>query len=112
MPESPHGRPTVCIIDHQALRWNLQQIREKAGRQVKILSMVKANGYGHGAGAISKTLAGAGTDAFGVATLEEGVELRQAGICAPVLVLAGVYDDQLDEFFAHSLTPVVHDRGQ
>jgi alanine racemase len=109
MLESHHGRPTVCFIDHEALRWNLSQIREKVGPQVKILSMVKANGYGHGAGAISKTLAAAGTDAFGVATLEEGVELRQAGIRAPVLVLAGAYEDQLDEFFSHSLTPVVHD---
>src|SRR5918994_3690257 len=109
MPESPHGRPTSCFIDHQALRWNLQQIREKIGTRIKILSMVKANGYGHGAGAISRTLAGAGSDAFGVATLEEGVELRQAGIRAPVLVFAGVYEDHLDDFFAYSLTPVVHD---
>jgi alanine racemase len=109
MPEFPHGRPTRCFIDHEALRWNLRQIRGRVGTRVKILCMVKANGYGHGAGAISETLAGAGTDAFGVATLEEGVELRQAGIRAPVLVLAGAYDDQLDDFFGHSLTPVVHD---
>lgn len=109
MPESPHGRPTICFIDHEALRWNLRQIRERVGSQVKILAMVKANGYGHGAAAIAQTLAGAGTDAFGVATLEEGIELRRAGIRAPVLVLAGAYDDQLDEFLKHSLTPVVHD---
>ena len=109
MTGSPHGRPTVCFIDHEALRWNLRQIRERVGTRVKILCMVKANGYGHGAGAIAQTLAETGTDAFGVATLEEGVELRQAGIRAPVLVLAGAYDDQLDEFFSHSLTPVVHD---
>ena len=109
MSESLHGRPTVCFIDHEALRWNLRQIRQRVGTQVKILCMVKANGYGHGAAAIAKTLAGAGADAFGVATLEEGVELRRAGIRAPVLVLAGAYDDQLDEFFNHSLTPVVHE---
>ncbi len=109
MTETPHGRPTVCFIDHEALRWNLRQIRERVGTRVKILCMVKANAYGHGAGAVSQTLAQGGTDAFGVATLEEGVELRRAGIAAPVLVLAGAYDDQLDEFFRHSLTPVVHD---
>ena len=109
MSESLHGRPTVCFIDHEALRWNLRQIRQRVGTQVKILCMVKANGYGHGAAAIAQTLAGAGADAFGVATLEEGVELRRAGIRAPVLVLAGAYDDQLDEFFNHSLTPVVHE---
>src|SRR5688572_1034726 len=109
MPESPHGRPTICFIDHEALRWNLRQIRERVGSQVKILAMVKANGYGHGAAAVAQTLAGAGTDAFGVATLEEGIELRRAGIRAPVLVLAGAYDDQVGEFLKHSLTPVVHD---
>ena len=109
MPESPQGRPTLCWIDHDALRWNLRQIREKVGANVKILSMVKANAYGHGAAAVAQTLAGAGGDAFGVATLEEGVELRQSGIHAPILVLAGAYEEQLAEFFAHSLTPVVHD---
>jgi alanine racemase len=109
MSELPPGRPTFCSIDHDALRWNLAQIREKVGATVKILSMVKANAYGHGAPAAAHTLASAGSDAFGVATLEEGVELRRAGIRAPVLVLAGAYDDQLEEFFAHSLTPVAHD---
>jgi alanine racemase len=109
MSESSPGRPTFCSIDHDALRWNLGQIREKVGSQVKILSMVKANAYGHGSATVSQTLAHAGGDAFGVATLEEAVELRRAGIRAPVLVLAGAYDDQIDEFFAHSLTPVVHE---
>jgi len=109
MPETVQGRPTLCWIDHDALRWNLRQIRDKIGAGIKILSMVKASAYGHGAGAVSQTLAGVGSDAFGVATLEEGVELRKAGIRAPVLVLAGAYADQLDEFFGHSLTPVVHD---
>jgi alanine racemase len=109
MSESPQGRPTACFVDHAALRWNLRQIREKVGSGIKILSMVKANAYGHGATAAARTLAGAGGDAFGVATLEEGVELRQAGIRAPILVLAGAYADQLEEFLTHSLIPVVHD---
>jgi alanine racemase len=109
MPQTPHGRPTFCFVDHYALRWNLQQIRAKVGATVKILSMVKANAYGHGAAAVAQTLVAAGGDAFGVATLEEGVELRAAGIRAPILVLAGAYEDQLSDFFSHSLTPVVHD---
>ncbi|HEX5021988.1 MAG TPA: alanine racemase [Candidatus Binatia bacterium] len=109
MPETPQGRPTFCFVDHHALRWNLRQIREKVGSKVKILAMVKANAYGHGAAAVAKTLAAAGADAFGVATLEEGIELRHSGIGLPILVLAGAYDTQLTDFFAHSLTPVVHD---
>jgi alanine racemase len=112
MPHSPQGRPTFCFVDHHALRWNLRQIRERVGSRVKILAMVKANAYGHGAAAVAKTLAEAGADAFGVATLEEGIELRLSGIRAPVLVLAGAYADQLADFLAHSLTPVVHDLGR
>jgi alanine racemase len=97
------------LIDHEALRWNLQQIRDKVGAKIKILSMVKANAYGHGAVAVAQTLASAGSDAFGVATLEEGVELRQGGIRAPILILAGAYEDQLTEFLTHALTPVAHE---
>jgi len=109
MAEYPLGRPTVCFVDHDALRWNLRQIRARVGVNVKILSMVKANGYGHGAAAIAPTLAAAGSDAFGVATVEEGIELRQAGIREPILVLAGAYENQLELFFAHALTPVAHE---
>jgi alanine racemase len=112
MAESHHGRPTFCFIDHQALRWNLQQIRQRVGSQVKILSMVKANAYGHGAAAVARTLADARSDAFGVATLEEGIELRQAGVKELILVVAGIYEVQLADFFAHGLTPVVHDLGR
>jgi len=109
MPTIPNGRPTLCTIDLAALRWNLRQVRAKVGAQVKILSMVKANAYGHGAPAVSRALAEEGSDAFGVATLEEGVELRQAGIRTPILVVAGTYVEQLDQFFANDLTPVVHE---
>ena len=104
----PEGRPTACFIDLNALSWNFRQIRSKVGPNIKILSMVKANGYGHGATAIAKALAAEGSDAFGVATAEEAIELRRAGIGTPILVLAGAYPDQVDQFFDNSLTPVIH----
>ena len=109
MPTVFTGRPTAALIDLDALRWNFRQIRAKVGPGVKILSMVKANGYGHGAPHIAETLAAEGSDSFGVATVEEGVELRAAGIRAPILVIAGAYPDQLDLFTENNLTPVVHD---
>lgn len=104
----PQGRPTFCFIDLDALRWNFRQIRSKVGTQVKVLAMVKANAYGHGAAAIAKALAAEGSDAFGVATLEEAVELREAGISSPILVLAGAYPEQVEQFLDNRLTPVVH----
>jgi len=103
------GRPTVCYIDHESLRWNFRQIRSLLGPQVKILSMIKANGYGHGAPAVARTLAAEGSNAFGVAILEEAIELRRHGITVPILVLTGAYLDQLELFLENDLMPVVHD---
>jgi alanine racemase len=105
----PEGRPTVCLVDHGALRFNLSKIRERVGPRVKILSMVKANAYGHGAGAVTHTLRGAGSDAFGVATVSEGIELRRAGIEAPILIVGGTYEEQLGDLIEHALTPAVYD---
>jgi len=107
MAASPKGRPTFCHIDLGALRWNFEQVRKKVGPGVKILSVVKANAYGHGACEVAGTLQDVGSDAFGVATLEEGIELRKGGIQVPILVLAGVYPEQLEELLLHDLTPAV-----
>lgn len=109
MSNIPSGRPTLCFIDLAALRWNLRQIKAKVGPDIKILSMIKANAYGHGAPAVAKALADEGAYAFGVATFEEAIELRQAGIRQPILVVAGVYAEQAGEFIDNQLTPVAHD---
>jgi len=68
--------------------------------------VVKANGYGHGAREVAKALEHEGSDAFGVATLEEGVELREAGIRSPIVILAGFYPAQIDQLLRHRLIPV------
>lgn len=103
----PKGRPTFCAVNLACLRWNFRQVRKKVGPRVKIASMVKANAYGHGAGQVAKALADAGSDAFGVATLEEGVELRKSGVRSPVLILAGFYPAQIGLLLRHRLTPAV-----
>jgi len=109
MTSLPKGRPTYCVIDLAALRWNFQQVRKTVGPGVKILSVVKANAYGHGARQVAKTLARAGSEGFGVATVEEGIELREAGIRAPILVLTAIYPEQLGQLIQHKLTPAVSD---
>ncbi|MGE0640497.1 MAG: alanine racemase [Thermoanaerobaculia bacterium] len=72
-----------------------------------ILAVVKADAYGHGAVEVARALEPEGAAAFGVATLREGVELREAGIEAPVLVLSPVPDDGFDALLGHRLTPVL-----
>jgi alanine racemase len=109
MSNPPKGRPTYCQIDLAALRWNFEQVRSIVGPGIKIFSVVKADAYGHGAPEAAAALAEAGSDGFGVATLEEGIELRATGIRSPILVLTAIYPEQLEEFFRHDLTPAVSD---
>jgi alanine racemase len=109
MTSPPKGRPTYCVIDLAALRWNFEQVKKRVGPGVKILSVVKANAYGHGVREVAKTLVRAGSDGFGVATVEEGIELRESGIRAPILVLTAIYAEQLGQLLQHKLTPAISD---
>ena len=83
------GRPTFAAIDATALRDNFALLRAALPRTTAILAVVKADGYGHGATFVAPILEAAGADWLGVATVEEGVEIRTAGARAPILVLTG-----------------------
>jgi alanine racemase len=83
-------RPTEARLDLSALRHNAQLVRELCPSS-KILAVVKANAYGHGAVPIARELETL-ADALAVACLEEARELRDAGITAPILLLEGVFD--------------------
>lgn len=76
-------------IDLDAIVWNMERTREKISEQTKIMAVIKADGYGHGAVVVARAIRHV-ADAYGVATLEEGLELRQAGIRKPVLILGPV----------------------
>jgi alanine racemase len=104
-------RPTRAEVNLAALRHNLHIVRRHAGA-AKVWAVLKADGYGHGAPAVARTLERAGADGFCVALLEEGVELREAGITAPILVMGGYYGAAYAELLARRLTPVVYDLGQ
>jgi alanine racemase len=101
------GRPTVAEIDLGALAFNYRQIRRRILRGVKVMGVVKADAYGHGALPISLKLEQLGVGYLGVALSEEGVHLRQGGVKAPILVLGGVYREDVDWIFRFRLTPVV-----
>lgn len=90
MTGTPPGRQTFAVIDTAALRHNFARIRAKVPADVGVLAVVKANAYGHGAAIVAPVLDKAGADAFGVATIGEAVEVRNAGVDKPVVVLAGV----------------------
>lgn len=88
------GRPTFAEIDLVALRHNYRLIRSSIPLQTEILAVVKADAYGHGFMDISRELENVGVNAFGVAFLAEGIQLRKSGIDKPVLLLGGVYPGQ------------------
>lgn len=103
--------PSVALIDLTALFHNLDQVRKRISTGCDILAVVKADAYGHGAIEISAALAHFGVKRFGVATVREGIELREAGLDQPILVLGALQPQHIDAVIAHRLTPIIHDRS-
>lgn len=99
-------RPTWAEISLPALRRNLARVRELAGRR-KVMAVVKADAYGHGAVEVAAQLERSGIDWFGVATVEEALELRAAGARKPILLLGGLYMSGPDALIDHDLTPTI-----
>lgn len=106
--EGSSARPTWVEIDLGALAWNFRVVRARIAPQVRILAAVKADAYGHGAVACARRLQREGADWFGVATVEEGLELRRAGIARPILCFGGFWFGQEDACLQHEITPVIH----
>ncbi|HEY8378962.1 MAG TPA: alanine racemase, partial [Nannocystis sp.] len=100
-------RPTYAHVDAGAMVHNLRTVQEAVGPRCRVLAVVKADGYGHGAIEAARTFVEAGAWGCAVSLVEEGVELRQANILAPVLVLGGVHPGSEDVIVHRSLTPVV-----
>src|SRR3954454_18097592 len=98
-------RPTRAEIGLEYLRHNLTELARVA--QVPIWAVLKADAYGHGAKAVARTLERAGAQGFCVALIEEGIELREAGIVAPILVMGSHYPNAWPELLRHELTPVI-----
>ncbi len=103
-------RPTVAEIDLGAIRHNVRAVR--AYVRAPVWGVVKADAYGHGAGPVAHAMVAAGAEGLCVALVEEGLELRRAGILAPILVMSGIYRDALDDALAAGLTPVIYDPSQ
>jgi alanine racemase len=99
-------RPTWAEISLDRLRRNFEYVRRLAGPR-RVMAVVKADAYGHGAAMVARTLAEAGADWFGVATVEEALELRAAGVEKPILLLGGLYMSDPASLIEYRLTPIV-----
>lgn len=104
------SRPARALLDASALRHNLEQVKRHAPRS-RVLAVVKANGYGHGLAWVATTLNQA--DAFAVASADEALLLRRAGITQPIVLLEGFFSaDELPLLQAQQLAPVIHHEHQ
>lgn len=109
VPEGTY-RATLAVVDLDAITHNLGALRSLLPPSVAICAVVKADAYGHGAVPVSKELEAHGVDVFGVATIEEGLELRRAGILRPIMVL-GYGFSGIEAAQEHGLAPVIYSPG-
>jgi alanine racemase len=101
-------RPTWAEINLNNLASNFNQVKKHVSPAARVMAVIKANAYGHGAVECARRLANEGADWFGVALPEEGIELRTSGIVQPVLCLGGFWHGQASLCVQHQLTPVVY----
>ncbi|MFN0244416.1 MAG: alanine racemase [Planctomycetota bacterium] len=95
-------------IDLDALTRNLAVIRRRAGPGVRVMLVVKADAYGHGAVAIANHAVRCGVAALGVGTSAEALELRQSGVRVPLLVLGTIIDDEATDALRHGVQIALH----
>lgn len=103
------GRPVWADIDLDALSENVRQLKRQAGGAA-LMAVVKANAYGHGAIAVSRAALAAGAERLAVICVDEGEELRRAGVTAPILVMGFTPVSQAERVVELGLTPTVSTR--
>jgi len=102
-------RPTFAEINLNNLAYNFRRIKALVAPNTKILVTVKADAYGHGLIPVSKKLISCGVDYLGVASIDEGILLRDAGIKVPILILGMILKCDIAPLFIYNLTPTVCD---
>ena len=93
-------------INLDALKHNIQEIQAVLG-DTKLMCVIKTNAYGHGAVVLARELAAMGAYGFAVATVDEGIELRNNGIIQPILVLGFVAKEQYADMITHHIMPAI-----
>ena len=100
-------RRTWAEIDLDALAHNYRTLRAHVGPAVKFLGVVKADGYGHGAIQVSRTLEALGADYLAVSSIDEAMELRHNGIAMPILILGHTPREQVKNLIDLHITQAV-----
>lgn len=99
-----YHRASRAEISLDAFRHNLLIVRSSLDPRIKIMAVVKADAYGHGAVPCAKAAVDTGADYLGVGIIEEGIELRKSGIEAPILVMGGIFPDEIKDLIHYDLS--------
>jgi len=106
-----HMRATKAIIHLDNLEYNIRQIKQRISPQTKVCLPVKADAYGHGAVRTAIAAIRAGVSYLAVASVQEGIELREAGIVAPIISLSLPILEEIDSIIEYKLEPLVIDEA-
>ena len=107
----PNNSSSWLEIDLAAVRHNVRHVQELVGPRCQIIAMVKGNAYGHGAVPVSQAAVAAGASRLAVATLYEGLELKEAGVEAPIVLMGPGGPEIAEEAVATGLEVVVSNRA-
>ena len=103
-----HHRATRAEIDLTAFRHNLQNLRKYLDPQTRIMAIVKADAYGHGAVSCARIAVESGAANYlGAGVIEEGIELRENGLNAPILILGSIFPDEAEDLVRHNLATIL-----
>ncbi len=105
---SSFSRRSWVEVSRARIAANFRAVRGAVGPGVEVMPVVKADAYRHGAGEVSRVLEDAGARWLAVSSVEEGIALRQAGVGAGVVVMAGVLPAEWEAVHEFALTPVIH----
>src|SRR3972149_3732938 len=101
-------RPTWVEVSKEAFASNIKKIRSIIGPNVRLLAVLKADAYGHGAVSLAPVAIENGAAGIGVSSLEEAIQLRDAGIKTPLLILGGIYPlENFEVALRYNVTPTV-----
>lgn len=104
----PYVRPTWAEISLDALRHNILAFREAVPKSTRMMAVVKANAYGHGAIEVAQEAIRTGVEYIGVSFLDEAIQLRRAGIMAPILVLGYTPPEAIAEAYTHGISLTIY----
>ena len=99
---------TWSEVNLKTLSDNVKNLRAKLGPDVRIMVVVKADAYGHGAVPVGKTVLESGASMLGVGDSSEAIELRQSGILEPILILGAVIEEEIGWMVSYNITPTIH----